>query len=60
MSSLSQLPGNVWSHNEDLEYEEDTYEEGIAQDMRELELRLQTELEEQEKRWSSEEDSAKK
>lgn len=37
--------------------DEDTYEAGIAHDMRELELRWQTELEEQEKRWSSEDDS---
>lgn len=35
------------------------YEEDIANDMRELELRWQEELEEQEKRWSSEDDSNK-
>ncbi|PNF24679.1 hypothetical protein B7P43_G17554 [Cryptotermes secundus] len=40
--------------------EEDTYEAGIANDMRELEMRLEYELEEQEKRWSSEEESGKK
>ncbi|XP_022192479.2 roquin-1 isoform X2 [Nilaparvata lugens] len=39
---------------------EDSYEVGIANDMRELELRWEFELEEQEKRWSSEEDSIKK
>ncbi|XP_018335497.1 roquin-1 [Agrilus planipennis] len=37
--------------------EEAMYEEDIANDMRELELRWQEELEEQEKRWSSEDDS---
>lgn len=31
---------------------EDTYEVGIANDMRELELRLESELEEHEKLWS--------
>lgn len=35
------------------------YEEDIANDMRALELRWQEELEEQEKRWSSEDDSNK-
>ncbi|XP_069705401.1 roquin-1 [Periplaneta americana] len=40
--------------------DEDTYEAGIAHDMRELEMRLEFELEEQEKRWSSEEESGKK
>lgn len=61
VSSLSQLPDGVWGPNDDMGGpEEDTYEEGIAQDMRELELRWETELEEQEKRWSSEEDSANK
>lgn len=39
--------------------DEDTYEEDIANDIRELELRWQEELEEQEKRWSSEDDSNK-
>lgn len=39
--------------------EEDMYEEDIANDMRQLELRWQEELEEQEKRWSSEDDSNK-
>lgn len=39
--------------------EEAMYEEDIANDMRELELRWQEELEEQEKRWSSEDDSNK-
>jgi hypothetical protein len=41
-------------------FQEDTYEAGIANDMRELEMRLEYELEEQEKRWSSEEESGKK
>ncbi|XP_046391150.1 roquin-1 isoform X1 [Ischnura elegans] len=40
--------------------DEDSYEKGIADDMRELELRWEYELEEQEKRWSSEEESGKK
>lgn len=40
--------------------EEDTYEAGIANDMRELELRWEYELQEQEKHWSSEEDNFKK
>ncbi|XP_078041614.1 RING finger and CCCH-type zinc finger domain-containing protein roquin isoform X2 [Augochlora pura] len=40
--------------------EEDTYEAGIANDMRELELRWEFELQEQEKHWSSEEDNSKK
>jgi len=33
---------------------QDTYEAGIANDMRELELRWESELREQEKHWSSE------
>ncbi|GJQ67677.1 putative zinc ion binding protein [Trypoxylus dichotomus] len=37
--------------------DEASYEEFIANDIRELELRLQEELEEHEKRWSSEDDS---
>jgi hypothetical protein len=41
-------------------FQEDTYEAGIANDMRELEMRLESELEEQEKRWSSEEESGRK
>ncbi|XP_003702036.2 RING finger and CCCH-type zinc finger domain-containing protein roquin isoform X1 [Megachile rotundata] len=44
--------------------EEDTYEAGIANDMRELELRWEFELQEQElqelQHWSSEEDNSKK
>ncbi|XP_014291504.1 roquin-1 isoform X1 [Halyomorpha halys] len=40
--------------------EEDSYEAGIANDIRELELRWEYELEEQEKRWSSEEETVKK
>lgn len=39
--------------------EETMYEEDIANDMKELELRWKEELEEQEKRWSSEDDSNK-
>lgn len=46
--------GNVTGPIDDSMYEED-----IANDMRELELKLQEELEEQEKRWSSEDDSNK-
>ena len=42
------------------EEDEDTYEAGIANDMRELELRWDFELQEQEKRWSSEEEGTKK
>lgn len=37
--------------------EEAMYEADIANDMRQLEIRLQEEIEEQEKIWSSEEDS---
>jgi hypothetical protein len=37
--------------------EEAMYEADIANDMRQLEIRLQEEIEEQEKMWSSEEDS---
>ncbi|KAF6201838.1 hypothetical protein GE061_004233 [Apolygus lucorum] len=40
--------------------QEESYEEGIANDIRELELRWENELEEQEKRWSSEEETSKK
>ncbi|XP_044734372.1 roquin-1 [Chrysoperla carnea] len=40
--------------------DEDTYEASIAHDMCELELRWKTELEEQEKRWSSEDDTVNK
>ncbi|BES98170.1 RING [Nesidiocoris tenuis] len=40
--------------------QEESYEEGIANDIRELELRWEYELEEQEKRWSSEEETSKK
>ncbi|XP_012257083.2 roquin-1 [Athalia rosae] len=53
----------VQNHNLNRDYgadEEDTYEAGIANDMRELELRWEFELEEHEKRWSSEEDNIKK
>ncbi|KAL2729391.1 roquin-2 isoform X1 [Vespula squamosa] len=49
------------SFNQDYKTEEeDTYEAGIANDMRELELRWEFELQEQEKHWSSEEDNSKK
>ncbi|PSN35868.1 hypothetical protein C0J52_11651 [Blattella germanica] len=51
---------NVKSNGEYRSDDEDTYEAGIANDMRELEMRLEFELEEQEKRWSSEEESGKK
>ncbi|KAF4527501.1 hypothetical protein B566_EDAN015439 [Ephemera danica] len=39
-----------------MEEEEESYERGLADDMRELALRWESELEEQEKRWSSEEE----
>lgn len=37
----------------------ETYDDDIAIDMRELELRLKEELEEQEKRWNHKEDLGK-
>uniref|UniRef100_A0A1B6ECM0 RING-type E3 ubiquitin transferase n=1 Tax=Clastoptera arizonana TaxID=38151 RepID=A0A1B6ECM0_9HEMI len=49
-----------WSGSGYRSDDEDSYEAGIANDMRELELRWEFELEEQEKRWSSEDDSSKK
>ncbi|XP_015586020.1 roquin-2 isoform X2 [Cephus cinctus] len=59
-----QPPSNLLSnHNMNRDYraeDEDTYEVGIANDMRELELRWEFELEEQEKRWSNEESTIKK
>ena len=59
-----QSPNNMLStqnFNQDYKSEEeDTYEAGIANDMRELELRWEFELQEQEKHWSSEEDNSKK
>ncbi|XP_014261745.1 roquin-1 [Cimex lectularius] len=56
------LNGEPWSgcRNEEFLTQEDSYEAGIANDIRELELRWEYELEEQEKRWSSEEESSKK
>lgn len=58
VSSLNQM--NYNNGNAGLRSAEDAmYEEDIANDMRELELRWQEELEEQEKRWSSEDDSNK-
>lgn len=58
---VSNLNSGLWPPTEEVTCpEEDTYEEGIAQDIRELELRWESELEEQEKRWSSEEDTANK
>ncbi|XP_046410424.1 roquin-1 [Neodiprion fabricii] len=63
MSWIQPSSNLVQNHNLNREYrpdEEDTYEAGIANDMRELELRWEFELEEQEKRWSSEEDNIKK
>lgn len=60
MSSLNQARANYGNGNVPMgAAEEDMYEEDIANDMRELELRWQEELEEQEKRWSSEDDSNK-
>uniref|UniRef100_A0A069DZL4 RING-type E3 ubiquitin transferase n=1 Tax=Panstrongylus megistus TaxID=65343 RepID=A0A069DZL4_9HEMI len=54
--------GETWPVYRSEEYlaQEDSYEAGIANDIRELELRWEYELEEQEKRWSSEEESTKK
>lgn len=43
----------------DSDTEEDTYEVGIAKDMRELELKWEYELQEAEKRWSSEDENQK-
>ncbi|XP_050450519.1 roquin-2 isoform X4 [Cataglyphis hispanica] len=54
-----QQPSNDWLSNQEynqdykIEEQEDTYEAGIANDMRELELRWEFELREQEKHWSS-------
>lgn len=60
MSSLNQARASYGNGNQPLgAAEEDMYEEDIANDIRELELRWQEELEEQEKRWSSEDDSNK-
>ncbi|XP_015178822.1 PREDICTED: roquin-1 isoform X3 [Polistes dominula] len=58
-SSTSLLTNQSFNQDYKTE-EEDTYEAGIANDMRELELRWEFELQEQEKHWSSEEDSSKK
>lgn len=60
IQSTNNLLGSQ-SFNQDYKpEEEDTYEAGIANDMRELELRWEFELQEQEKHWSSEEDNSKK
>lgn len=60
MSSLNQAMSHYGNGNGSLGMtEEAMYEEDIANDIRELELRWQEELEEQEKRWSSEDDSNK-
>lgn len=53
-----QQSSNDWLSNQEYNQdykieEEDTYEAGIANDMRELELRWEFELREQEKHWSS-------
>lgn len=59
MSSLNHL-ANYNNGNTNIRTPDDAmYEEDIANDMRELELRWKEELEEQEKRWSSEDDSNK-
>lgn len=42
-----------------LRFKEDTYEVDIANDMREFELRWESELQEQEERWSKEEEVKK-
>ncbi|XP_075229812.1 RING finger and CCCH-type zinc finger domain-containing protein roquin isoform X2 [Lycorma delicatula] len=49
-----------WNNTDYRSDDEDSYEAGIANDIKELELRWEFELEEHEKRWSSEEDSIKK
>ncbi|KAF5287765.1 hypothetical protein FQA39_LY15701 [Lamprigera yunnana] len=60
VSSLNQAMSHYGNGNTGLGMtEEAMYEEDIANDMRELELKWQEELEEQEKRWSSEDDSNK-
>ncbi|XP_051162613.1 roquin-1 isoform X1 [Leptopilina boulardi] len=61
-TSWIQPPNNLTnSLNRDCKSEEeDTYEAAIANDMRELELRWDFEFQEQEKRWSNEEDGIKK
>lgn len=46
-----------YSSQRDLFTTDDTYEMGIAKDMRELELRLESELEEHEKTWSQTDDT---
>ncbi|XP_020294173.1 roquin-2 isoform X2 [Pseudomyrmex gracilis] len=52
-SSNNWLSNQEYNQNYKTEEEEDTYEAGIANDMRELELRWEFELREQEKHWSS-------
>ncbi|XP_022906041.2 roquin-1 [Onthophagus taurus] len=56
---LNRLVSSLVNGNTPINTEDATYEDDIANDMRELELRLQEEIEEQEKRWSSEDDSNK-
>ncbi|XP_011299638.1 roquin-1 isoform X2 [Fopius arisanus] len=56
------MPNQTVNHPIDRDFkpdDEDTYEADIANDMRELELRWDFELKEQEKRWSDEEDNVK-
>ncbi|XP_044271007.1 roquin-1 [Tribolium madens] len=56
--SLNQAMSNYNANMTNLENSEEAmYEADIANDMRQLEIRLQEEIEEQEKIWSSEEDS---
>ncbi|XP_067210697.1 roquin-1 isoform X2 [Linepithema humile] len=52
-TSNNWLSNQEYSQDYKTEEEEDTYEAGIANDMRELELRWEYELREQEKHWSS-------
>lgn len=51
---------DAWSSSGYRSDDEDSYEVGIANDMRELELRWEFELEEHEKLWSNEDDTVKK
>lgn len=60
MNKDGSLNWSFQTHGDCRSDDEDTYEAGIANDMLELERRWEYELEEQEKRWSSEEESGKK
>nr|XP_018904154.1 PREDICTED: roquin-1 [Bemisia tabaci] len=65
VSSACGFTSHAWQENaispsNFLRDDEDTYEKGIADDMRELELRWAFELEEQEKQWTHQEPSSTK